>query len=113
MTIFEKIAHLEEICNALNSERTESIARRYEKACKQGDTATAARMARKLRNGLLADSDKEMTLDRIADGNVLEAIEKAINGDWAKYRQALRDLPEQKGFPYTIEFPEIPEKGAN
>jgi hypothetical protein len=27
---------------------------------------------------------------------------------WAAYRQALRDVPEQAGFPYVIEWPEQP-----
>lgn len=29
---------------------------------------------------------------------------------WAAYRQALRDVPEQAGFPYTITWPEEPGK---
>lgn len=27
---------------------------------------------------------------------------------WATYRQALRDLPEQEGFPHTVTWPEEP-----
>lgn len=27
---------------------------------------------------------------------------------WAAYRQALRDLPEQEGFPYLVVFPALP-----
>ena len=29
---------------------------------------------------------------------------------WENYRQALRDVPEQAGFPYTIEWPEKPKQ---
>ena len=28
--------------------------------------------------------------------------------DWQNYRQALRDVPDQSGFPDAIEWPEIP-----
>lgn len=28
---------------------------------------------------------------------------------WIEYRQALRDLPQQEGFPFDVVFPEIPE----
>ena len=29
--------------------------------------------------------------------------------EWTAYKQALRDVPEQSGFPYTITFPKIPK----
>jgi hypothetical protein len=29
---------------------------------------------------------------------------------WAVYRQALRDLPEQPGFPEAIAWPDAPEE---
>jgi len=29
--------------------------------------------------------------------------------DWAEYRQALRDVPEQAGFPWEVEWPVQPE----
>ncbi len=28
---------------------------------------------------------------------------------WIEYRQALRDIPQQEGFPFDVTFPEIPE----
>ena len=27
---------------------------------------------------------------------------------WATYREALRDIPEQSGFPYTVQWPQTP-----
>ena len=33
-----------------------------------------------------------------------------IAGDWAVYRQALRDVPQQEGFPYSVEFPQPPQE---
>ena len=31
-----------------------------------------------------------------------------LTGAWARYRQALRDLPQQPGFPFDIRWPEKP-----
>ena len=53
---------------------------------------------RALRNDLLKDSDWTQINDSTAD--------KAA---WAIYRQALRDLPQQAGFPTTINWPVKPE----
>lgn len=32
-----------------------------------------------------------------------------LRGDWAKYRQALLDVPQQEGFPASIVWPEMPK----
>jgi hypothetical protein len=52
---------------------------------------------RTLRNDLLDASDWTQINDSTAD--------KAA---WATYRQALRDIPTQNGFPFTIEWPTSP-----
>jgi hypothetical protein len=49
------------------------------------------------RNSLLAASD----WTQLADATVDKAA-------WAVYRQALRDIPEQAGFPYNVTFPVTP-----
>ena len=49
------------------------------------------------RNGLLTASD----WTQVADAPVDKAA-------WATYRQALRDVTTQAGFPWTIEWPEQP-----
>ena len=36
-------------------------------------------------------------------------MSKAVPTAWKTYRQALRDLPEQSGFPTNIEWPQEPE----
>lgn len=51
-------------------------------------------IARAKRNALLAASDHMALADRITD-------------DWRIYRQALRDLPAQSGFP-DVTFPTPP-----
>lgn len=53
------------------------------------------------RNGLLFASDWIVTRS-------LETGD-AVPPDWLTYRQALRDVPEQAGFPQTIEWPTAPQ----
>jgi hypothetical protein len=50
------------------------------------------------RDDLLAASDWAMTPDAPTD--------KAA---WIAYRAALRDIPQQPGFPYDVAWPEKPE----
>lgn len=72
----------------------------YEAAVSAQDEEQAANMARIIRDRMLADSDKFATVDRPSS----EA--------WLNYRQALRDLPDQEGFPFNVTFPEAPESEA-
>lgn len=51
------------------------------------------------RNTRLADTDWTQARD----------VPEAIAAKWAPYRQALRDIPEQSGFPFFVEWPEKPE----
>jgi hypothetical protein len=53
--------------------------------------------ARAQRNALLARSD----WTQVADAPVDQAA-------WATYRQALRDITEQEGFPEVINWPTTP-----
>lgn len=57
----------------------------------------AAREARQLRNKLLSTSDWTQVADAPVDASA-----------WATYRQALRDVPQQEGFPDNITWPEAP-----
>jgi hypothetical protein len=57
----------------------------------------AAKEARARRNRLLNASD----WTQVADAPVDQAA-------WAAYRQALRDIPEQPGFPRDVEWPTKP-----
>ena len=50
------------------------------------------------RSRKLADSDWTQVAD--------SPVDKAV---WATYRQALRDVPQQAGFPETIQWPTQPE----
>ena len=61
------------------------------------DTTQLEADARSQRNRLLSESD----WTQVADAPVDKAA-------WAAYRQALRDVPQQAGFPVTITWPEKP-----
>lgn len=43
-----------------------------------------------------------------SDWSQLPDVPEAIREPWAVYRQALRDIPQQEGFPYTVEWPQKP-----
>lgn len=58
-------------------------------------TLSPAETVRTKRNQLLAASDKMGLVDRITD-------------EWRTYRQALRDVPAQAGFPSNITWPNEP-----
>lgn len=46
------------------------------------------------------------------DWLVVRALETGnpVSDVWKKYRQALRDVPAQKGFPQSIDWPKAPEQ---
>ena len=106
---------------ALVKDNQEDVIQRiYEEACEKLDEETAAEYARKLRNRLLAASDDKMVLDKALSPAPTETTftawlqwlrdfaNVAVN-PWAIYRKSLRDLPEQPGFPFHIEWPQKPE----
>jgi hypothetical protein len=64
------------------------------KAAKDAEQSKSVRASR---NTLLTDSD----WTQVADSPVDQAA-------WATYRQALRDITAQEGFPWDIEWPEQP-----
>lgn len=57
---------------------------------------TASDIVRENRNLLLELSDKMALADRITD-------------EWRTYRQALRDIPAQSGFPANVTWPVDPD----
>jgi hypothetical protein len=58
------------------------------------DPIAAADVVRAERNRLLDESDWTQLEDAIVDKQA-----------WVDYRQALRDVPQQAGFPWTINWP--------
>lgn len=64
---------------------------------KAAKDAEAAKAVRATRDGKLAECDWTQLSD--------SQVDKAV---WATYRQALRDVPAQAGFPHDITWPEKP-----
>lgn len=60
-----------------------------------------AEEARAQRDGLLAQSDWTQMPD--------SPLSDAKKAEWSTYRQALRDVPNQPGFPSNINWPVKPE----
>jgi hypothetical protein len=61
-------------------------------------TEEEEKSVRAKRNEFLTKSD----WTQVADAQVDKAV-------WATYRQALRDIPAQEGFPWDVTWPEMPE----
>lgn len=64
------------------------------------DTLIKAMQVRKERDALLAECD--WVTIKAADTNT------PVDEAWATYRQALRDITAQDGFPYTVTWPTKP-----
>ena len=75
----------------------ETTAAEQEVAYKASKDAEQAKSVRATRGEKLADSD----WTQVADAPVDKAV-------WATYRQALRDVTAQSGFPWTITWPDAP-----
>ena len=110
-----RLARLEALYNQIKSEQEDVIRKAYEQAVANNDTDRASEIARKLRNLLLEKSDAQMSLDRLGlDTSTttafLTSLKKIFNNDWAKYRQHLRDIPTQEGFPFNIDWGNSPDK---
>lgn len=79
----------------------------------------AAANIRTKRDKLLQESDKEVVLDRLAIpkdisiSNIVGALKQffeSMNSEWLVYRQELRDITKQEGFPFNVVFPTKPKK---
>ena len=121
--VYKRIARAEAMAAAQNAELMETLRAAYERACDEGNEEDAANYARKIRNRLLDESDFCMCLDRLGlempSGSTcsawlpfLHTLAEGLIGSWAAYRQALRDLPEQEGFPLNVVFPVPPDNTA-
>jgi len=80
-----------------DSEGNVTTAAQNEAAYKAAKDAEQAKSVRTTRTEKLKDSDWTQIADSTAD--------KAA---WATYRTALRNVPTQAGFPWTIEWPVAP-----
>lgn len=113
--LYKRLARAEAMTDAQRAEMMETLQHTYNVACAEQDEESAAEIARKIRNKLLEQSDNEMSIDRLGldTSSVTKFIASIISvfkGSWAVYRQQLRDLPEQDGWPFNVTFPEPPEE---
>lgn len=113
--IYKRLAKAEAMTSLQKAQLPEVLKKAYQIACASGDEQTAADAARALRNRLLDLSDREMPLDRLGLDTssaiaFLASLRQIFSGEWAAYRQALRDIPQQEGFPFNITFPVAPDK---
>ena len=118
--IYKRLAQAEAMAAAQKAETMEVLQAAYKRACEELNEEDAAAFARKIRDKLLNETDSRVALDRfnisVPSGtsftawlSFLKALGEIITGAWAIYRQALRDLPEQEGFPFNVTFPTPPE----
>jgi hypothetical protein len=104
-----RLARMEAICNKIRSEMDDVMLSAYVRAVDEKDEVRAAEMARKIRNRMLDKSDAEMSLDRIgldtsSTTSFLTSLKNIFDNQWAKYRQHLRDITTQEGFPFDIDW---------
>jgi hypothetical protein len=80
----------------------ETTAAEQEAAYKATKDAEQAKSVRASRDEKLKDCDWTQVADALLDAPVDKAV-------WATYRQALRDVTTQTGFPWTITWPDAPQ----
>ena len=112
--IYKRLAQAEAMAAAQKAETMEVLQAAYKRACEELNEEDAAAFARKIRNKLLDKSDSQMSLDRLGldtstATKFITSLGKIFSGAWAQYRQALRDLPTQSGFPFDVTFPVPPD----
>ena len=78
----------------------ETTAAEQEAAYKASKDAEQAKSVRQSRDTKLAETDWIVIKNLELNAN--------IPGAWEVYRQALRDIPAQAGFPWTITWPDAP-----
>lgn len=63
-----------------------------------------AEEVRKVRNRLIDEADT-----KYCNAEKWETMTQETKQLWREYKQNLRDIPEQDGFPLNVLFPEIPQ----
>ena len=119
-TVFEAVSWTLEVPWTDNlEERITAATGNWFTLAQQQAVDVAAAAARAIRDQMLKDSDAAMALDRLgldvptgttftAWLSFLKGLGNVLTGNIARYRQALRDVPEQEGFPFDIVWPEKP-----
>lgn len=120
VTSAERLAKIEKVFEQERSKAHDVLLEGYRKAVEEQNEDCAAELARKIRDKYLEETDKEMVFDRmglkVPEGTTFTAwldflrkLGEVLTNQWSAYRQQLRDLPEQDGFPFEIAWPERPD----
>lgn len=120
-----RVARLEATMNHLKGEFMETLQDAYNRACVEHDAEGAAQFARLIRNKMLDATDKYDTVDRVFNFDlpdtismttIVSAVKALIEGikgiaknEWSVYRQHLRDITDQQGFPFNIDWGTAPD----
>lgn len=109
-----RLARMEAVCNQIKSEMMDVMQKAYNQAVADNDAESAAELARRIRNRMLDDSDAQMSLDRIgldtsSTTAFLSSLKHIFNNKWSTYRQHLRDISSQEGFPFNIDWGKSPD----
>ena len=70
------------------------------------ETALTEDQVRFMRDKLLAESDWVVT--KAVEQNAQDGLGIQVPQVWLDYRQALRDIPQQPGFPDNVTWPTAP-----
>jgi hypothetical protein len=89
--------HTKYVLGPIFVDTADATAAEQEAAWKAMKDAEQAKAVRADRNRRLADSDWTQLADAPVDKTA-----------WATYRQALRDVPAQSGFPWNVQWPDTP-----
>jgi hypothetical protein len=76
-----------------------------------GETAAADEAAYKARKDAeRAVGVRQIRVEKLQECDWTQLADSPVNKEtWATYRQSLRDVPSQEGFPWTITWPTQPE----
>ena len=102
------------------ADTVEALEASLQEALEAQDLERAAQLARAKRDKLLENVDKHGSIYRLEleapEGTsftawlgVLKKLTAAFADGWADYRRKLLDVPQQEGFPASIEWPEAPD----
>ncbi len=75
-----------------------------EATAEEQEAAHRARIDEATAKNMRDDRDR-----RLAQTDWMALSDNTLTQDWAAYRQALRDLPSQEGFPYNVVWPVRPD----
>ena len=99
-SLIQKFSQEEGYCEKRGEDLSWSLEKIPEKT-EEEKLTEAKQSVRSKRDRLIADTDYLLTPDYPISPDELEVVKA--------YRTALRDVPQQEGFPYDVAWPELPE----